>query len=78
MFPPKNRGDFCSIGFGSEYTSVDSYKIVGHELDFRFETQFTNNTSTATRECSDFLASLSLGGGNYKLQLVENDIGEKT
>ena len=44
-------------------------------LDNRFEVQFTNDTSTATKECATFLASLSLGRGQYKPQQVEGNDG---
>ena len=47
-----------------------SFKIIGDQLDSRFEVQFTNDTATATRACATFLASLSFGRGQYKVQQV--------
>ena len=55
---------------------TDSFKIIGDAPDSRFEVHFVNDRATATRECATFLASLSLGRGQYKPQLIENDAGE--
>ena len=44
----------------------DAAKIIGDELDARFEMQFTGDARTATVACLQFEKSLHLGGGNHK------------
>ena len=65
-----------SVLAGEANISCDSYKIIGDQLDSRFEVHFTDDSATAARKCATFLASLSLGRGSYKAQQVENDAGE--
>jgi hypothetical protein len=79
----KNKTNVSAIKFGEAFAALaleanidnGSYKIIGDALDSRFEVQFTNDTSTATKECAMFLASLSLGRGQFKPQQVQSNDG---
>ena len=79
----KNKTNVSANKFGEAFAALaseanidnGSYKIIGDALDSRFEVQFTNDTTTATKECAMFLASLSLGRGQYKPQQVQSNDG---
>ena len=73
--------DAFVIAFAALATEVnispDQYKIIGDALDSRFEINFTSDSASAARNCASFLASLSVGRGQFKPQFVEIDAGTK-
>ena len=79
----KNKANVSAIKFGEAFSALaleanidnGSFKIIADVLDNGFEIQSTSDTSTATKECATFLASLSLGRGQYKPQQVEGNDG---
>ncbi len=51
------------------------FKLVGDELDDRFEIRFEGAHATAKACCLQFFQSLQLGRGKWKVQQVKNELG---
>lgn len=60
----------------AEANLVDSmYAVTGDELDDRFQIKFNGNINTASARANQFLLSLKLGKGKWKVQQVKDDGG---
>ena len=62
---------------GEAGLNEDTFKLVGDELDDRFEIKWLGEPRTASTRCLQFFQSLQLGRGKWKPQLVADEQGRE-